>query len=146
MPVEIPEAASNPTTGIVEGQSVTIMVKGDVRVWLGSVSVTSDIDTIPADDDLDGSRAVAAGGTAIDITFLGVPVVGKDGIDHNPGIDDDIVDQCIVDGDARERIVGEVAGCTNPDTSAGADTWAALDPNPRHGGDPLKAAGPYRRS
>ena len=127
MPIEIPKAASNPTTGIVEGQSVTIMVKGDVRVWAGSVSVTSDIANIPDDNDLDGSRAVAAAGTAIDITFLGMPAIGKDAdTDFNTTVDDDTTVQCMRTGDTRTppRIVAEGADCATP---ADQD---AINPNP----------------
>ena len=131
--ITVPKAAQD-AKGNVMGGKTSITVQGDLHAWVGIVTVTQDIVSIPDDNELDGAKAVnEISGNArldVDITFLGMPVVGEDGVDFNNEIDDDIVPQCIVVDDARERIVEELAGCTNPDTSPGADTWEALDPNP----------------
>ena len=67
----------------------------------------------------------------VNIIFLGGPAIGKDGIDYNKNIDDVTnLDQCIVDGDTRERIVGENADCTATGVAPEGVTWAALSPNP----------------
>ena len=125
--VEVPKRAANATSGILEGQSVTVMVQGNVRAWDGSVSVTADIESIPDDNALDGARAVAANGRAVIITFLGAPALGKDAdTDHNKDVDDVATIQCRLDSDTRTppRIVDEGDDC------AGPATHAAIDPNP----------------
>ena len=41
--ITIPEAEPNPVTGVVEGKSVTITVRGDVHIWNTVTSVTTEI-------------------------------------------------------------------------------------------------------
>ena len=86
--ITVPKAAPNPTTGTVEGQSVSITVKGDVHIWAGTTSVTSAIGSIPAGDAASGAREIAASASELEITFLGAPAIGVDGDDANSIVDD----------------------------------------------------------
>ena len=127
--ITIPEAEANPTTGIVEGQKVTVMVQGNVLYWDGTESVTAEIDDIPTGNAASGSRQVAEGAETVDITFLGDPVVGKDGADLNKDIDDTVMDQCATRA-TSSRILAEAA--TNGCPSAGlalepTQTWVASE-------------------
>ena len=79
--VTVPEAEANPTTGIVEGQKVSVMLKGNFHVWAGSVSVTGAIAAIPDGDAATGARAIAADAEVVTFTFLGTPAIGVDGDD-----------------------------------------------------------------
>ena len=137
MSVTVPEAAQNPSTGIVEGQKVTIMVQGDLYVWEGTVSVTADVEgatNIPQGHALRGAQQIADGGELLDITFLGVPAIGKDAdTDFNKEVDDVTTIQCRVTDDTDNEIVSEVATGTCP---TGQE---AISPNPdESGGNPVE--------
>ena len=88
--ITVPKAEANPTTGLVEGQTVSITVKGNVHIWAGTVSVTAAITGITIGDPATGARAIASGATALAITFLGAPAIGVDGDDANSIVDDTI--------------------------------------------------------
>ena len=123
--ITVPKGKANPTTGIVEGQKVSVMVKGNVHVWPGSVSVTSLIENIPTDNAATGAREVADASGEVMITFLGNPAIGKDGADLNKVVDDDILEQCVSDTDAKMKMEGTDAD-TCP-TGYSADANAAVD-------------------
>ena len=111
--VTVPKRAQN-AQGVLEGQKVTITVKGDVSIWIGAVSVTAPITGIPSGNAASGARAVIASPAApLDITFLGMPALGKDlATDYNTKLDDDVMLQCVVDDtdDTNDRkLVGEHA-------------------------------------
>ncbi len=124
--VTIPKAKANPTTGDVEGQKVSVMVKGNVHVWGGSVSVTSDIDTIPDDDALDGAREVAADSDEVMITFLGNPAIGKDSANDRNKIVDDFT-QCTLGTDTTDTASTDPDGNAASCTALGDDTLDAGD-------------------
>ena len=104
----VPEAKANPTSGVIEGQKVPVMVNGNVYIWAGSVSVTDTIAGIPADDAASGARTIAASAAGVvDITFLGAPALGVDGNDPNKIVDDvddsdDTVGAVVVDSTPTE--------------------------------------------
>ena len=125
--VVVPKAAPNASTGIVEGQKVQISVQGNVHVWGSVTSVTADIENIPTDSALDGSRSIAADSDVVNITFLGEPALGKDAdTDFNKDVDDVATTQCSLISDTRTppRIVDEGVDCAVP------TTHEAIDPNP----------------
>ena len=75
-----------------------------------------------------GKTSVALTANRIDevnIIFLGAPAIGKDlAGDFNTKLDDAVVPQCIVQDDARERLVAEGTDCaSNPPSGT---TWEVL--------------------
>ena len=113
--ITIPEAKPNPTTGIVEGQSVTITVRGDVHIWNTVTSVTTEISGIADDHALSGSREIAADAEHLAITFFGSPAIGKDSANDRNSIVDDYIeclpgtDGVFDDGTTNEH--GNTATC-----------------------------------
>ena len=87
--ITVPKAEANPSTGIVEGQSVSITVKGNVHIWAGIESVTAEIADITAGDAASGARQIAGSADELAITFLGAPAIGVDGDDANSIVDDE---------------------------------------------------------
>lgn len=108
--ITVPKAKANPTTGIIEGQKVTLMVKGDVYVWAGSVSVTDPINGIPSGNAASGSREIADNTKMLGITFLGTPAIGKDGDDDNKTLDlEEVRSRLDVDSDATAYVAADVS-------------------------------------
>lgn len=91
------------------------MVKGDIHVWVGTVNTVETVGnntSIPAEHaSRDASRVRTADAHNLDITFLGDPVIGKDGVDHNGDIDDAVMDQCAATA-TSSRILGEATAGT----------------------------------
>ena len=87
--ITVPKAKANPTSGVIEGQKVSVMVNGNVYVWAGSVSVTAVIADIPAGDAASGARQIAASAEVVDITFLGAPAIGVDSTNDRDTVLDD---------------------------------------------------------
>ena len=90
--ITLAEARVNPSTGMIEGQKVSVLAKGDVYVWAGSVSVTRSIADIPFDNVASGSREIAYGSEKVSIilvpkTVVGPPALGKDGYDPGDTLD-----------------------------------------------------------
>ena len=145
--VTIPKAKANATTGIVEGQKVSVMAKGNVHVSTGSVSVTSPIGSIPSGNAATGAREVASGSDEVMITFLGNPAIGKESANDRNKIVDDFM-QCtlgpLTTDEASTDPDGNMANCAplGDDTADTADMaesrskleadggvtqWAAVD-------------------
>ena len=86
------KAEVNPSTGGIEGHKVTLMIKGDVHVWAGIVSVTDLISGIPSDNVANGSRKIADNSKKVNIipssnNSVGQPAIGRDGHDPNYTLD-----------------------------------------------------------
>ena len=77
--IKLEAAEANPTTGIVEGQKVAVMVQGDVHYWDGTVTVTAAIENIEPGNTASGAREIAAEAGTVTITYLGMPALGEDG-------------------------------------------------------------------
>ena len=117
------------SAGGLVASSATITVSGDVYLFdeIPGGSFTTEISSNDPGFSEGDYKALKQQDALVDLTLLGDPVIGKDGVDYNDDLEDGITVQCIVENDARERIVGEIT-CTNP--VSGGPTWVELTPNP----------------
>jgi hypothetical protein len=121
-------------SGTTVGSSKTFTVAGTApkTVTVYVAQGTGFTDSIADAPETNGAASVDLNDGRIQevsIIFLGPPAIGKDlAGDFNMGLDDAVVPQCIVQDDARERLVAEGDGC-----AAGAPTgttWTVLAENP----------------
>ena len=123
--IKVPPAEPNPSSGMLEGQKVSVMVQGNVHYRSGTADVTAAILGIPTGNAASGALAVSDETTAMTITYLGTPAIGKDGADHNKKVDDADLEQCVVGTDpTSKRVVDEAETCVSAgDDLIPAQTW-----------------------
>ena len=138
--VKIPEAeAANVGGGGAQQQKMNITVspapgKSVVTLY---VYYGDDAPIPAADFNHDGNTAASsplvkqiddpdAGASGeMTLTFLGQPAVGKDGADLNKGIDDEVMEQCVVDNATSKKVVAESTNCESDSDKPADVTWVA---------------------